>query len=134
MTDSKYHGGKMEGPSCRRLARLTVARDAMKLAAEIAKEVPEKEREASDEEIDKYTAACCRLLQLNGMMISLCYHPYKTLTDDQLDLADQIVEKFNDQWREVFENVPPKVHMWDHLLDDLRRPRGCCITMRDSLS
>ena len=46
------------------------------------------------------------------------------MTDDDLAQAEEIVVKLNEQWLELFDSVPPEVHMWDHLLDDLRRTRG----------
>ena len=57
-------------------------------------------------------------------MSSKCYAECGTLTDEDLAQTEVIVEKFNEQWRELFDSVPPKVHMWDHLLDDLKRTRG----------
>jgi len=122
VVDSSYHGGDMEGRSCRRLAEFDIAEKAMAIVREESKRITTAD--ADDLEIDQYTGAFARLLQLTGMMISLCYAPYGTLIDDDMIRAEKIVQKFNEQWRAVFENVPPKVHMWDHLLEDLEFTRG----------
>ena len=112
----------MEGPSCRKLAEIDVAEEAMKIVAEEAKEV--KAKAATDDEIDRYTTAMRWLLQLNGIMISLCYSKPGTLTDDDMRKAKLVVRLFNKQFREISKTVPPKVHMWSHLLEDLEDLRG----------
>ena len=112
----------MEGPSCRKLAEIDVAEEAMKIVAEEAKQVDDKA--ATDDEIDRYTTAMRWLLQLNGIMISLCYSKPGTLTDDDMRKAKLVVRLFNKQFREISKTVPPKVHMWSHLLDDLEELRG----------
>ena len=99
-----------------------MAAEAMKIVAEEAKEV--KDKAATNEEIDRYTTAMRRLLQLNGIMISLCYSKPGTLTDDDMRKAKLVVKLFNKQFREISKTVPPKVHMWSHLLDDLEELRG----------
>ena len=57
-------------------------------------------------------------------MISLCYSKPGTLTDDDMRKAKLVVKLFNKQFREISKTVPPKVHMWSHLLDDLEELRG----------
>ena len=58
------------------------------------------------------------------MFISKCCAEFGTLTDKDLAEAELIVQLFNDQWRQLFDTVPPKVHTWDHMLEDLRLTRG----------
>ena len=119
---SSYHGGDMEGNQCHCFREFDVAERAMAIIKEEALKV---ESQAADElEIDQWTKGFKRLLQLAGMMSSQCYAPYKLLTDEDLDQAEDIINKYNDQWQEIFETVPPKVHMWDHLLEDLKRTGG----------
>lgn len=112
----------MEGPSCRKMAELDVAEKAVKIVADEAKLVEDKA--ATDDEIDRYTNAMRRLLQLNGIMISLCYSKPGTLTDRDMVKARLVVRLFHKQFREISETAPPRVHMWSHLLEDLEELRG----------
>ena len=64
------------------------------------------------------------ILRLFDLMSTMCYQPYKSLTDDDMAKAKRIVDLFQEMWRKMYKWVPPKVHMWDHLLQNLELTRG----------
>ena len=118
----QYHGGDMEGNQCNQLCDLEVAERAMNIVKEECLAITD--RDAKDDEIEKYTDAFRRLLQLNGMMSSLAHSDYGSLKEDGLKKAALIVLKYNEQYRAIFANIQPKEHMWDHLLQDLLQLLG----------
>ncbi len=64
------------------------------------------------------------LLHCFNLMSSLCHQPHGSLTDDDMAVAKKVVALFNKMWRLMFKMVPPKTHMWEHLLENLERTRG----------
>ena len=46
------------------------------------------------------------------------------MTDDEVEKACNCLDKMDRLWRKLSHNVPPKVHAWQHLKQDLTRLRG----------
>lgn len=117
---SSYHGGDLEGNQCRRLIRDAV--DAVNTIKEELKTV--EYRKATDPEINEFFKGVTILLQCFDLMSSLCYQPYGSRANKDIKNAKQIVVLFHKIWRCMFPSVPPKTHMWVHLLEHLDRTRG----------
>ena len=82
------------------------------------------DRKATDGEIDEYFKGITILLQCFDLMSSLCYQPCASLADEDIANAKRIVVLFHKIWRCIFPSIPPKTHMWVHLLDNLDHTRG----------
>jgi hypothetical protein len=121
---SSYHGGDMEGNHCRKLMRL--ADDAVDAIVALLISVPRIARApgCSDDEIHRYCGAFKRLFQYFDILSHYCYQPMGTITNDEMDWIRQLVPKMERLWRKISKNMPPKVHAWHHLVEDLDRLRG----------
>ena len=117
---SSCHGGDLEGNQCRRLMNDAVgAVNAIKEELKTA-----QDRKATDGEIDEYFKGVVILLQCFDLMSSLCYQPCASLADADIENAERIVVLFHKIWWCIFPSLPPKTHMWVHLLRHLERTRG----------
>ena len=121
---SSYHGGDMEGNSCRRLIRnagevMTAIESALLL-------VPRADRAkgCDDNEIGRYCQSYCRLFKYMDMISHYAWQPAGKLSDSDITKAKKVVGMADRLWRRLHRNTPPKVHMWQHLIEDLERFRG----------
>jgi hypothetical protein len=121
---SSYHGGDYEGNYCRKLIRLSDR--VMEAVQGLLLSVPRNQRAegCSDEEITKYCKAFTRLFQYFDLLSSYCYQPYGSITDIQMVDIRKLGIFIDNLWRKLSRNVPPKVHTWQHLIEDLGRLRG----------
>ena len=121
---SSYHGGDMEGNHCRRLVRL--ADKAMEAIQALLLSVPRNQRAlgCTDNEIIKYCTAYKRLFQYFDLLSSYCYQPYGSIVDSEMANVRKLGKLLDNLFRKLSRNVPPKVHVWQHLIEDLERLRG----------
>jgi len=120
-----YHGGDMVGPHCRKLMRC--AGEAMDALLALLISVPREQRAAGcdDDEVTKYCEAFKRLFQYFDVLSHYCYQPYGSITDSEMHaIKTKLVPYMDRLWRKLSRNVQPKVHAWQHLVQDLDRLRG----------
>ena len=98
---SSYHGGDMEGNYCRKLIRL--ADDTMDAIESLLLTVPRNQRApgCTDAEVEQYCAAYKRLLQYFDLLSSYCYHPYKTITDSEMENIKKLGAFMDQLWRKL---------------------------------
>ena len=53
-----------------------------------------------------------------------CYQPFGSMRDYEVSNACTCFDMMDSLWRKLSNNVPPKVHSWQHLKEDLRRLKG----------
>ena len=121
---SSYHGGDFEGNFCRKL--MANADEVLDEIENLYLRVPRESRAkgCTDDEIKKYCAAFKRLLQYFNLLSHYCYQPYGSMNDADIVKACDCIDKMDHLWRKLSHNVPPMVHAWQHLKQDLRRLRG----------
>ena len=117
---ASHHGGDFLGGGLREAMKKS--KPIMDVGLEVVKE--EEDAKADEAEINHYFLGNTIQFQLFGLMSSMCYQPYGSLTDEDMETAKRIVTLFNKMWRLMFPSVPPKTHMWDHLLENLELTRG----------
>ena len=125
---STYHGGDMEGNEARTLMRKAEpAMDALALVLIdfIGSLTPQERKGRADEhEIELFLSAFKRLFQYMDLLSHFCYQPMGSMTDDDVHMAEKTVRLARDLWYNLMPTIPMKVHMWTHLLEDLKRFRG----------
>jgi hypothetical protein len=121
---SSYHGGDYEGNYCRKMIRL--AAETMDAIQGLLLSVPRNQRAdgCTDSEIIKYCEAFKRLFQYFDVLSSYCYQPYGSVSDTELTDIRKVAGLLDRLWRKLSRNVPPKVHAWQHLVNDLEKLRG----------
>jgi len=120
-----WHGGDMVGGHCRKLMRC--AAEAMDALVALLISVPRDQRAAGcdDDEVLKYCEAFKRLFQYFDLLSHFCYQPYGSITDSEMHaIKSKLVPYMDRLWRKLSRNVQPKVHAWQHLVQDLDRLRG----------
>ena len=125
ITRSSYHDGDMEGNSCRRLMRRS--EEVMDAIEQLLHTVPMNQRAkgCDNEEVSKSCYAFKRLFQYMDALSHFCYQPYGTITDGQMkQIREVLLPRLDTLFRKLSRNTPPKVHMWQHLVEDLDRTRG----------
>jgi hypothetical protein len=121
---SSYHGGDYEGNHCRKLIRM--ADEAMDAIEGLLLAVPLQQRAegCTNEEVKRYCQAFKRLFQYFDLLSSYCYQPYMSITNSEMEDIKRLGLYMDNLWRKLSKNVPPKVHVWQHLIEDLDRLRG----------
>ena len=126
---SSYHGGDMEGNQCRQLMK--EAKPIMAMVKAMLLEYLDElsveddlERRATVGEVDRFCRAFERLFQYFDVLSHKCYQPYGSLTDEDIADTKLCVNQMTNLWLKLMPTVPVKVHMWQHLLDDLEMHRG----------
>ena len=121
---SSYHGGDYEGNYCRKLVRL--GDETMAAVESLLLTVPRAQRAAgcSDEEVKRYCQAFKRLFQYFDLLSSYCYQPYGSISNEEMVDIKNLGLYLDRLWRKLSRNVPPKVHVWQHLIHDLDKLRG----------
>ena len=120
---SNYHGGKMEGPQCRKIAK-----HAGEIMDKIEETLQDRKwapfRAARRNEITFMCNATKVLLLIMDKMISLAYRPYMSLDDEEVKYFEDLNDLYQKTWRSMYKNVPPKTHYMYHLIVFLWKFRG----------
>ena len=127
VSPSSYHGGDMEGNQCRilmkRAPEIICRVKELLLQHRAAAVVSARACIASAEEIELFCNGFQHIFQHMDLLSHYCYQSYGSLSDQDLTDAKTCVCRLTQAWKNVMPTIPVKVHMWQHLVANLRRFR-----------
>ena len=131
---SSYHGGDMEGPSCRRLTGdgerifdniAECIKNSNKKLLESGDEQISKKIVVGDDEIERRCQAYGRALLLLDSSMSKLNTPRGKVTDEVIEKLEQTLKALMMEWSVLTLSFTPKFHMLlNHCVEALKRMNG----------